>query len=109
MLPQQGRSEALELLFEPFHRAKISVNGQSAFGDTPGGRNPAIEEWLVVVMSMGLQISVIYLPFLQPFGTVPLSLTDAVVCITIDNTVLWLRELWKLMQRRHVFLGCAAF
>jgi hypothetical protein len=44
MPPQQGRSEAPEPLFEPFHQAKVSVNGQAAFGDTPGGRNPAIEE-----------------------------------------------------------------
>jgi hypothetical protein len=39
-----GHSEALEPMFEPFYQAKVSVNGQAAFGDTPGGRNPAIEE-----------------------------------------------------------------
>jgi Ca2+-transporting ATPase len=53
-------------------------------------------------VSIGLQIGVIYLPFLQqPFGTMPLSLTDWAVCIAVSSTVLWLRELWKLVQHRR--------
>jgi Ca2+-transporting ATPase len=53
-------------------------------------------------VSVGLQIGVLSLPFLhQPFHTMPLSLADWVVCITVGSMVLWLRELLKLMQPRH--------
>jgi Ca2+-transporting ATPase len=58
--------------------------------------------WLAIGVSVGLQIGVISLPFLhQPFRTVPLSLTDWVVCTAVGSTVLWLRELLKLMQPRR--------
>ena len=58
-------------------------------------RNP----WLrgALVLSLALQILVIYAPFLQPaFGTVSLSFTDWLVCAVVASSVLWLRELSKL-------------
>jgi P-type Ca2+ transporter type 2C len=58
-------------------------------------RNP----WLLwaLVLSLALQILVVYAPFLQPaFGTVALSLTDWLVCVAVASSVLWLRELSKL-------------
>ncbi len=58
--------------------------------------------WLALALSALLQVAVVYVPFLQAaFGTVPLSPTDWLVCIAVGSTVLWLRELVKLVQRRR--------
>jgi P-type Ca2+ transporter type 2C len=47
-----------------------------------------------------LQIIVIYAPFLQrAFGTVSLSAQDWVFCTAIASSVLWLREIAKLVAR----------
>jgi Ca2+-transporting ATPase len=49
-------------------------------------------------LSLALQILVVYAPFMQPaFGTVSLKLTDWLVCVAVASSVLWLRELSKLM------------
>ena len=49
------------------------------------------------LLSLALQILVVYAPFLQPaFGTVGLSLADWLVCVAVASSVLWLRELSKL-------------
>jgi Ca2+-transporting ATPase len=56
--------------------------------------------WLALGVSVVLQIAVIYLPFLQQaFGTMPLSPQDWLICIVVASSVLWLRELVKLIQR----------
>ncbi len=58
--------------------------------------------WLALFISVLLQIAVIYLPFLQtPFNTVPLSAQDWLLCILVGSTVMWLRELVKVFQRRR--------
>jgi P-type Ca2+ transporter type 2C len=50
-----------------------------------------------LVLSIALQILVVYAPFLQPaFGTVSLNLRDWLVCVAVASSVLWLRELSKL-------------
>jgi Ca2+-transporting ATPase len=42
---------------------------------------------------------VIYIPFLQQaFSTVPLTLGDWLRCIGVASSVLWLRELAKLID-----------
>jgi Ca2+-transporting ATPase len=47
-----------------------------------------------------LQVAVIYTPFLQKaFSTVDLSLRDWLVCIMVASSVLWLRELSKVITR----------
>jgi Ca2+-transporting ATPase len=54
--------------------------------------------WLAVLLSTLLQAVVLYVPFLQKaFGTVPLSLRDWIVCVVVSSTVLWIRELSKLV------------
>ena len=59
--------------------------------------------WLALAISVALQIAVIYVPFLQTaFSTVPLAPTDWAICIVVGSTVLWLRELVKVWQRRKV-------
>ena len=58
--------------------------------------------WGAVGISIVLQVIVVYAPFLQKaFGTVPLSATDWVTCILVGSTVLWLREIVKVWQRRR--------
>ncbi len=56
--------------------------------------------WLAIGASLLLQVGVIYLPFLQQaFGTVPLNGNDWLVCIAAASSVLWLRELSKVVTR----------
>lgn len=58
--------------------------------------------WAAVGMSLLLQMAVVYLPFLQkPFSTVGLSLEDWLFCTAVASSVLWLRELSKLIIRRQ--------
>ena len=54
--------------------------------------------WGAVLMSLLLQIGVIYVPFLQQaFSTVSLSASDWLFCTGVASSVLWLRELSKLL------------
>ncbi len=56
--------------------------------------------WGAVALSVVLQVAVIYVPFLQrAFDTVPLQGSDWLVCILVASSVLWLRELSKVVQR----------
>jgi Ca2+-transporting ATPase len=61
-------------------------------------------EWLwgAIVLSVLLQAAVIYIPFLQQaFSTVNLSFNDWLRCAGVASSVLWLRELSKLIVRNH--------
>jgi P-type Ca2+ transporter type 2C len=56
--------------------------------------------WGAVLLAVLLQIAVIYVPVLQKaFSTVSLSLRDWLVCVAVASSVLWLRELSKLVRR----------
>jgi Ca2+-transporting ATPase len=56
--------------------------------------------WGAVLLSLLLQAAVIYIPFLQDvFSTVSLSLEDWLRCAVVASSVLWLRELSKVMTR----------
>jgi magnesium-transporting ATPase (P-type) len=56
--------------------------------------------WSAILLSLLLQIAVIYVPFLQhALSTVSLSLRDWLLCAGVASSVLWLRELSKLIQR----------
>ena len=51
-------------------------------------------------MSLALQVAVIYVPFLQQaFSTVSLSFGDWLRCAAVASSVLWLRELSKVVIR----------
>jgi len=57
-------------------------------------------KWLrgAVLLSLLLQAAVIYVPFLQQaFSTVSLSAGDWLRCATVGSSVLWLRDLSKLV------------
>jgi Ca2+-transporting ATPase len=56
--------------------------------------------WASILLSVLLQLAVVYLPFLQKaFSTVSLSLDDWMLCTLAASSVLWLRELSKLAGR----------
>jgi Ca2+-transporting ATPase len=56
--------------------------------------------WGALALSILLQVAVVSLPFLQhAFDTVPLRAGDWLVCTGVASSVLWLRELSKLVQR----------
>lgn len=58
--------------------------------------------WSAVLLSLLLQFAVIYIPVLQQaFSTVSLSFNDWVLCAGVASSVLWLRELSKLLARRQ--------
>jgi P-type Ca2+ transporter type 2C len=81
------------VLFQLFNAPNARSDERSAFHRL--FRNP----WLrgALVLSLALQILVVYAPFLQPaFGTVGLSLADWLVCVAVASSVLWLREVSKL-------------
>jgi Ca2+-transporting ATPase len=56
--------------------------------------------WAAVALSLLLQAAVVYVPFLQKaFSTVPLAAADWLLCAAVASSVLWLRELSRLLQR----------
>jgi Ca2+-transporting ATPase len=56
--------------------------------------------WTAVGVSLVLHVGVIYLPFLQQaFSTVALSTGDWILCTIVASSVLWLRELAKMVAR----------
>jgi Ca2+-transporting ATPase len=56
--------------------------------------------WAALALSVVLQVSVVHVPVLQQaFGTVGLSASDWLTCIAIASSVLWLREIGKLLAR----------
>ena len=56
--------------------------------------------WGAITLSLAAQIAVIYLPFLQnAFSTVSLTLNEWLRCAIVASSVLWLRELSKLITR----------
>jgi Ca2+-transporting ATPase len=56
--------------------------------------------WGAVLLALVLQVAVIYIPFLQQaFSTVSLSFGDWLRCAAVASSVLWLRELSKIVTR----------
>ena len=56
--------------------------------------------WLAIALSLALQAAVVYVPFLQhAFSTLSLTFGDWVFCTGVASSVLWLRELSKIVTR----------
>ena len=56
--------------------------------------------WGAVLLSLLLQAAVIYVPVLQQaFSTLSLSFNDWLHCAAVASSVLWLRELSKVLTR----------
>ena len=59
--------------------------------------------WGAIALSLLLQVAVVYTPFLQQaFSTVSLSPGDWLRCAVVASSVLWLRELSKVLWRYNV-------
>ncbi|MBS1181576.1 MAG: cation-transporting ATPase [Proteobacteria bacterium] len=59
--------------------------------------------WAAVGLSLLLQASVVYIPFLQrAFSTTSLSAADWLFCAAVASSVLWLREAGKLAERAWI-------
>lgn len=56
--------------------------------------------WAAIAGSIAMQVAVVHLTFLQQaFGTVALSTGDWLYAVAVASSVLWLRELSKLVSR----------
>jgi Ca2+-transporting ATPase len=54
-----------------------------------------------VLLTITLQLALVYLPFLQKFfQTVPLSALDLIICFVLSSTLFWAVELEKFLLRR---------
>jgi P-type Ca2+ transporter type 2C len=59
-----------------------------------------------VVLTFGLQMAVIYVPFLQTvFKTTPLSAIDLAIALALSTVVFWTMELDKWLIRRRTLKG----
>jgi Ca2+-transporting ATPase len=59
--------------------------------------------WGAVALSVMLQMAVVYIPFLQrAFSTEALPPSAWVRCVAVASSVVWLRELEKLVRRRRI-------
>ena len=85
------------MLFQIFNVLNARSDTRSAFEGLFSNR----WLWGAIALSVILQVAVIYLPFLQSaFGTVSLSPGDWLFCVGVASSVLWLRELTKILARR---------
>jgi Ca2+-transporting ATPase len=86
------------MMFQLFNVFNARSDETSAFRGLVG--NPWL--WAAVGISLVLHVAVVYVPFLQQaFSTVSLSGGDWVRCAVVASSVLWLRELGKLLSRRR--------
>ena len=83
------------MLFQLFNVFNARSDEQSAFIGL--FRNHWL--WGAILLSLLLQVAVVYIPFLQQaFSTVSLSLGDWLRCTAAASSVLWLRELSKVIR-----------
>jgi len=84
------------VLFQLFNVFNARSDERSAFDGL--FHNPWL--WGALALSLLLQVSVIYVPFLQSaFSTVSLTGADWLRCAAVASSVLWLCELSKLVTR----------
>jgi Ca2+-transporting ATPase len=96
-----GRTMAFTtlMLFQLFNLFNARSDRESAFRDF--FKNGWL--WGAIALSLGLQIAVIYAPFLRrAFSTEALTAVDWVRCTLVASTGLWLREVEKFLRRRLV-------
>ena len=85
------------MVFQLFNAFNARSDTVSAFRDLLANR----WLWAAVGLSLLLHMAVIYVPFLQQaFSTESLNMDDWLMCVAAASTVLWLRELSKLVGRR---------
>jgi Ca2+-transporting ATPase len=84
------------MLFQLFNVVNARSDERSAFSDLFS--NPWL--WAAIGLSLLLHVFVLYVPFLQEaFSTVSLSASDWLACAAVASSVLWLREVSKVVTR----------
>jgi Ca2+-transporting ATPase len=84
------------MMFQLFNVVNARSDEQSAFHGL--FRNKWL--WIAIALSLVLHIAVIYVPLLQQaFSTMRLSGADWLRCTAVASSVLWLRELSKIVTR----------
>jgi Ca2+-transporting ATPase len=84
------------MLFQLFNVFNARSDERSAFSGL--FHNPWL--WGGIVLSLLLHVAVVYTPFLQEaFSTVSLSASDWLGCVAVASSVLWLREVTKVVTR----------
>ena len=84
------------MLFQLFNVFNARSDERSAFDGL--FRNHWL--WAAIGLSLLLQVAVVYVPFLQQaFSTTSLSAGDWLLCAAVASSVLWLRELSKVITR----------
>ena len=84
------------MLFQLFNVFNARSDEQSAFHGLFENR----WLWGALGLSLGLHVAVVYVPLLQDaFSTMSLSVSDWLRCVAVASSVLWLRELSKLITR----------
>jgi P-type Ca2+ transporter type 2C len=82
------------MLFQLFNVLNARSDERSAFVRLSTNR----WLWTAMASSLALQAAVVYAPILQEaFGTTELNIADWLRCLAIASSVLWLRELYKLL------------
>jgi Ca2+-transporting ATPase len=85
------------MLFQMFNIFNSRSDHRSAFVNL--FRNRWL--WIAVAASLLLQVAVVYIPVMQrAFSTTPLNAMDCLLCAGVASSVLWLRELSKIVVRR---------
>jgi len=86
------------MLFQLFNVFNARSDEKSAFRDLFTNR----WLWAAVGLSLLLHVMIIYTPFFQQaFQTVALTLNDWLLCAAVASSVLWLRELSKLVTPKR--------
>jgi len=84
------------VLFQLFNVLNARSDERSAFS----GLFRNVWLWVAIALALLLQAAVVYVPFLQlAFSTVSLTASDWLLCAAVASSVLWLRELSKLVAR----------
>ncbi|WP_051979065.1 HAD-IC family P-type ATPase [Edaphobacter aggregans] len=84
------------MFFQLFNSLSARSDSDSAFRDMFGNH----WLWGSILLSIGLQIVLLNLPYLQlAFGVVSLSLADWILCVSIASSVLWVSEIAKYFKR----------
>ena len=86
------------MLFQLFNLFNARSDEETAF------RGVLENRWLLgaIALSVVLQISAVYAPFLQrAFSTERLTMGDWLRCTAVASSVLWLREIQKAAMRMH--------
>jgi Ca2+-transporting ATPase len=84
------------ILFQLFNSLSARSDSDSAFRDMFGN----YWLWGSILLSIGLQIVLLELPYLQvAFGVVSLSLPDWTLCVLVASSGLWVSEIAKYFTR----------